>query len=292
MTPRAAVLVEPEGGWATTLMGSLIPGAHAFVITREPMAGIEGRGAGFELRDTVLILSAGPRARYGFLLRKPPTEDTVLGQIIETGVGALNVAACRIGWGADTPSQEEWNSKGSTGSGSPNIGQNSAGMREAYAKGAIAVPSGRWPPNVLLVHGTDCRRLGTKRVPSDGHHPGRRGAAGVWSGDGGGLNGNEGTNRYMGEAGLEVVSAYECMAGCPVLILDRQTGERPSTLTGRADPTKLHENPGDNHGASTFGGGNSNVYADSGGASRYYPQFTNDDELIGWMQKLLGGPPT
>ena len=52
--------------------------------------------------------------------------------------------------------------------------------------------------------------------------------------------------------------------------LDALIGERPSTLTGRADPTKTHENPGDNGGTSWFGGGNSKVYADSGGPSRFF----------------------
>lgn len=291
MTPRAAVLVDPSPGWAETLARSMNPGGHAFVLTDE-VKSIEGRAAGFEMRDTLLILSTGPRSRYAFLFRKPTDEATVLAQIVTTGTGALNIGACRIGWGADAPSQTEWNNKGSTGSGSQNIGQNTEGMREAYAKGAVPVPSGRWPPNILLVHGPGCRRVGTKRVPSDGHHPGHRGAAGVWSGEGGGLNGNMGPNRYMGESGLEVVSAFDCTPKCPAFLLDQQTGERPSTLTGRADPTRTHENPGDNHGTSTFGGGNSNVYADTGGASRYYPQFMNDDEMIAWLQRLLEAPPT
>ncbi len=238
MTPHAAVLVDPSPGWATTLAGSMSSGGHALVVTSE-VASIEGRLAGFELRDTLLILSSGPRPRYAFLFRKP-TDGAILDQVIESSAGALNIADCRIGWGQDTPSQDEWNNKGSTGSGSANIGQNTAGMREAYAKGAVPVPSGRWPPNVLLVHAPECR--------------------------------------------------HECTPDCPVRLLDQQTGERPSTLTGRADPTQIHENPGDNHGTSTFGGGNSKVYADSGGASRYYPQFTNEDEMIGWMQRLLEGP--
>jgi site-specific DNA-methyltransferase (adenine-specific) len=70
------------------------------------------------------------------------------------------------------------------------------------------------------------------------------------------------------------------LAGCPVAELDAQSGNRPSTLTGRADPHATHENPGDNHGASWFGGGNSKVYADSGGASRFYPQFEGQKQQV------------
>lgn len=52
--------------------------------------------------------------------------------------------------------------------------------------------------------------------------------------------------------------------------LDAYVGERPATLTGRADPNARHTNPGDNRGASSFGQGNSAVYADAGGPSRYF----------------------
>jgi hypothetical protein len=91
--------------------------------------------------------------------------------------------------------------------------------------------------------------------------------------------------------GLETVKAYNCEPGCPVVTLDVQSGVRPATLTGRANPDMTHTNPGDNHGASWFGGGNSNVYADNGGASRYYPQFANDAELFDWITQLIT-PPT
>ena len=52
--------------------------------------------------------------------------------------------------------------------------------------------------------------------------------------------------------------------------MDRFTGERPSTLTGRAAPDAKVANPGHNAGESWFGGGDSAVYADSGGASRFF----------------------
>ncbi len=52
--------------------------------------------------------------------------------------------------------------------------------------------------------------------------------------------------------------------------LDSLVGECPSTLTGRADPDETHDNPGHNDGQSWFGGGDSRVYADSGGPSRFF----------------------
>jgi site-specific DNA-methyltransferase (adenine-specific) len=53
-------------------------------------------------------------------------------------------------------------------------------------------------------------------------------------------------------------------------LLDESVGERPSTLTGRADPDEAHDNPGHTNGSSWFGGGDSRVYADTGGPSRFF----------------------
>ena len=57
-------------------------------------------------------------------------------------------------------------------------------------------------------------------------------------------------------------------------LLDAQTGDRPSTLTGRADPSRSHANPAnpDIERDSMFGKGKAvgAVYADSGGASRFF----------------------
>jgi hypothetical protein len=260
MTPRAAVLVDPAPDWAEMLVGSLNPGAHAFVITSEVVS-IQARRAGFELRDTLLILSVGPSSRYAFLFRKPVAETTVLGQIVETGAGSLNIAKCRIGYGSDT---------------SPDVG--------------------RWPPNILFVHGPRCRRSGSRRVKASNptgqgaskHEPRVRGV--YMADDDPNAFQDNGDRIFYGHEGFETINSYECEPRCSVRVLDEQTGERPSTLTGRADPKQIHENPGDNHGTSLFGAGNSTVYADSGGASRFYPQFKNDEQMVDWMQMLLEAP--
>ena len=57
-------------------------------------------------------------------------------------------------------------------------------------------------------------------------------------------------------------------------MLDAQTGERPSTLTGRADPKSSHVHPAskEKRRASMFGNEQAGgaVYADTGGASRFF----------------------
>jgi hypothetical protein len=284
MTPHAAVLVDPPPGWASTLAGSLNPGAHVFVVTDE-LVGIEGRIAGFELRDTVLILSAGPRSRYAFLFRKPTAETTVLSQLVETRAGALNIAACRIGTGKSIP--------GSVGekSGLGGFGTRPGRAGKAETDSGHDPNIGRWPTNILFVHGEECLRRGTMRVPSSqprtrtkaaGFHPENR-VFGTGKGEFFSIG-------YGDDEGLETIANWDCAASCSVRVLDGLSGQRPATLTGRADPRAVHANPGDNNGTSLFGGGNSNVYADHGGASRYYPQFANDDEMLAWMKNLIEVP--
>ena len=53
---------------------------------------------------------------------------------------------------ADTPTQAEWNRAGSGGNAGANgyAGQFSQDMKDAYANGAIPVPSGRYPANLLV----------------------------------------------------------------------------------------------------------------------------------------------
>lgn len=65
--------------------------------------------------------------------------------------------------------------------------------------------------------------------------------------------------------------------------MDAIVGDRPSTLTGRADPTRRHDNPGDNRGTSTFGAGNSAVYADDGGPSRFFHVYERMQSHPGWV---------
>lgn len=64
---------------------------------------------------------------------------------------------------------------------------------------------------------------------------------------------------------------------CPVRALNKQSGDRPSTLTGRADPSASHEHPGtEMNPNSAFLGERthlSRVYADAGGAARFFSQF-------------------
>ena len=83
-------------------------------------------------------------------------------------------------------------------------------------------------------------------------------------------------------------------------MLDAQTGERRSTLTGRADPNTKHANPADPEKTrgSMFGNAHAAgaVYADSGGASRFFycPKANRKERDIGCddLVALTGGEAT
>lgn len=84
-------------------------------------------------------------------------------------------------------------------------------------------------------------------------------------------------------------------------MLDAAVGDRPSTLTGRADPTKRHTNPADpsKERGSMFGNARAAgtaVYADSGGPSRFFycPKANRKERDLGCedMVALTGGQAT
>lgn len=273
----AAIFVNPFPGWSS-MIPKLAPGAHMVTIMSEAFC-MEGRQAGLELRDTLLILSPGPRCRYAFLWRVP-TNETAVEQMASTRTGCLNVGACRIATlQGDDIFAKNPHTLGGFGHADAQVYGDSKGA-PAYDPG-----QGRWPPNVLLVHGPACSSMGTRKVKAySGGVQVTRSSAKDWRHS---TKEVHETHHYADENGLETVSSWSCEPGCPVGLLDAQAGQRPSTLTGRADPSQVHENPGDNHGLSLFGGGNSKVYADQGGASRFYPQFADDAEMLEWFKRLV-----
>lgn len=99
-------------------------------------------------------------AHEPIVVARKPLAGTVAANVSEWHTGAINVDACRVEYQGDAPSQATWNGKGGTGRGSELIGQISDGMKAAYARGEIPVPSGRWPPNVVLTHAYDCQDPG------------------------------------------------------------------------------------------------------------------------------------
>jgi hypothetical protein len=117
-------------------------------------------------------------------------------------------------------------------------------------------PGGRWPANVILAHRDDCEPIGAV-------------------------------------AGTQVVAAWRCAPGCPVAAMDTQTGERPSTLTGR-DPGVDYTSDAVTDGGLFGRREQGSLYGDTGGASRFYycPKANRAEREAGLRGLPLRARPT
>jgi hypothetical protein len=134
-------------GWTSQLEG-LPPGDHAAVLTGTFATGVVGRLVGMELRDAMVVMLPGPDVGLVFLFRKPLSEPTVAAQTLKTGTGGLDIGACRVG-----------SSGGTRRSGQalhPLKDDGTEDRSHHWARVGHTVvgleATGRWAPNVLLVH--------------------------------------------------------------------------------------------------------------------------------------------
>lgn len=140
---------------------------------------------------------------------------------------------------------------------------------------------GRWPTNLILQHKPECHRVGVKSYRTPRNYISSTTTSSQMLGWKGSKEG-EVSIHYGDKDGTETVEAWDCAPGCSVQELDEQSGIRPATMTGRADPFVSHDHPSgegyigpERKGMgyvfdSSFTEGKSRVYADVGGASRYF----------------------
>ena len=255
------------------------PGAHllAFSGTRtshRQACAIED--AGFEIRDTLAWIygSGFPKSKnldgewegWGTALkpsqepitlaRKPLSESSVSANVLRWGTGALNVDGCRVGH--DEPCKPMKAQDG---------GNKVYRQSGRYEPTTDLKPSGRWPPNLLLSHLPTCRLLSAGQPIT---------VTGAMT-----PNAHEGTARlqnseakaqfrYRGEP-----ERWSCDPSCVVAELDRQSGDlgnshRPNRTPGQSTKSGMF-----------LPGQLSDTYEGSGGASRFFPQFSySGDDLV------------
>lgn len=195
------------------------------------------------------------------VFRKPIAEKTVALQVLRTGTGTLNIDGCRV----RTAPKDLEEMKGRSGASSPNAfpGANSAGIWEPKSQG-------RWPSNLVFVHSEGCTRVGTQKVDApvinrfvDGAKPFGNGAGHAYE------------SEQRGDAeGKEEIAVYNCQEGCPVKTLDEQSGHQVSGTAYEPDGKPMNRSI---YGA-TNTLGRTLGYGDAGGASRYFPQFDQDQD--------------
>jgi 16S rRNA G966 N2-methylase RsmD len=249
-TWQAALRVLKPGGYMVAFGGTRT--SHRMVCAIED--------AGFIIQDSLVWLH-GQGFPKGHSQLKPAHEPIVLAR--KGRAGALNIDGCRIehGPGVDLSARQNQhaNTAGMNGLGSSGFKPDHT--QPLYAEG------GRWPANVVLSHSTDCVETGTRQVRggvSNSRTPDKNAVYGA-------QNGQPLRAGYADPDGYETVSAWECAEGCPVRLLDAQSGERGSGGKA-ARPTGYYTNPVD-------GGGYTGLrtqptpqvtYQDQGGASRFF----------------------
>lgn len=146
--------------------------------------------------------------------RKPLLRGGVIPTVLEHGTGALNIDGCRIAGEVPQVTQGResvWFSR---------LDESKSARRPEPATQSQPHDAGRWPANVVLSHTEGCELLGVKEVASDSHYPAERGGGGISTE---GHAGQEGLPESRPE--VEVVEEWRCVDGCPVAMLDEQTGE-------------------------------------------------------------------
>ena len=194
--------------------------------------------------------------------RKPFKASTIAQQVLDTGTGGLNIDATRVKHSspADLAKHiemvERIKEKGGSMEGSWKNSSDLSGASDVKTEG-------RWPPNLILCHHPGCKQVGTQEAPApvinrfdDGMKPFGEGAGHPYTQSGG---------------GVEQVAVYDCVEGCPVRMLNEQSGGLKS---GSMKP-----GPRANRGG--FSGPmpemTSGSVGDSGGASRFFPSFEGQE---------------
>lgn len=267
--------------WAREALRVLKPGGHCLVFggTRtyhRLMCALED--AGFEIRDCLSYLygSGFPKSHnigngYGTALKpawepivvaRKPLAGTVAANVLEYGTGAINVDGCRIGTEVET-----WPVSRSFTSGiSPGY---TDGIERGATQATGSMPAGRWPANVILTHTEECVQVGTRKV--------RTGKTVVHNTDGtvrnriyGKRAGSREDAGYADADGKEEITAWKCVEGCPVRMLDEQSGEtRDGVAVNHNREIKAHS--GNRiYGACANGTDQDVTYGGSGGASRFF----------------------
>lgn len=216
------------------------------------------------------------------LVFRKPFKGTLVKNVLTHGTGALNIDASRVAHGspddlsAHQKSVEQIKAQGGVRDGSWKNSSDLSGANDVNL-------AGRWPANAILSHSPECQKVGTKQakrfgsISGDTDIPFKSYRSPQDDGLVDGKLEKRTSFKAYGEGSSETVDARECAPGCPVAAFDQQSGRRPSTLTGRANPAQSHSHPGTEFNPnSTFLGErshHSNVYADNGGASRFFKQF-------------------
>ena len=212
--------------------------------------------------------------------RKPCSEGSITQNVATHEAAALNIAGCRLATSdnLDGGAYSEGGRHSLPGDLRTGV---SAGMFEegkGRLPGQYKPPSGRWPPNIVLLHGPTCEVVGERKVATGTAHRDKSGGKTIFSET---AKKQLPNMTYAGADGMETVPAWACEAGCSVAALDAQSGrlKSGSGTVKRASSKHREGNVAAAYGAESRPDGEPQVwYGDSGGASRFFKQFGGRDQ--------------
>jgi site-specific DNA-methyltransferase (adenine-specific) len=181
------------------------------------------------------------------MARKPLGEKNVASNVLKHGTGAINIDASRIGEDVRTSTVVE------NGFGSNFMDDNWVPSGKSYEK----TVTGRWPTNVIFGHTEDCVQVGETTEKTLNHNA----PTGTFAG--GEQDRGSDTSEYR--ENTVVTPVYECVDGCPVKELDKQTGKTKSGKPRADRGTGGIWKEGDGVPVGP-------QYGDEGGASRFFYQ--------------------
>ena len=191
------------------------------------------------------------------VVARKPLSGTVAQTVQQWGTGALNIDGCRVG------SEMRYNAACGVVDGSPSIG----GGLPPSADGTTC--TGRWPANTVITHHADCVQVGQHTE----HHPetvNTNGPLGIMNDDG------WQPKPITRPATTTTTTTFVCAPGCPVPVLDAQSGQSTGRVGMKPKPESKprRHDTGIQQTGQTFDPGT----ADKGGASRYFTQTTWDPQ--------------
>jgi site-specific DNA-methyltransferase (adenine-specific) len=217
--------------------------------------------AGWEIHPNGFVAhhfaSGFPKAKTHL---KPATEVWWL--VRKPGPGGLNIDDCRIEGARPPCPQPDWSAARRQGT------QDKVGVKThdlaTYRNGEMSVGDtrGRWPTNLVLSHADGCVPVGTRKVRGDG----RLGGGGTRPGGFGDVGSASGNGHPAGPLyGDSEEAVWQCVEGCPVAELDRQSGTLTSGFMAAGT-----EREGLGYRGRLGSRVRNDTIGDSGGASRFF----------------------
>lgn len=189
-----------------------------------------------------------PAAEDWWLVRKP-LGSTVAACVLAHGTGALNIDASRIGSAGGGTNCSNRDEAGKC-IGHANAGQSTSG--ETFH--GPDTSGGRWPSHVVFSHSDECEVVGQAQDTIEKNdQPKEDLQSAGW-----------GTRRMTTTTTTTTVDVYRCAPGCPVALLDAQSGTSKSTDRPRNNGAFKSVAKGAETARVSLG------HADAGGASRFF----------------------